>query len=877
MMGGAVARGLAPLWARIFAPFAGRPDREHEMIVNRLIISALILFYLGTATLLDARETRLPLILVSLYFLGALGLLAHMLRHTATSPGRRALALLADIGTLSYGLHAGGALTSLLYPIYLWTIFGNGFRFGLPYLRAASVLSLAGFSLVIASTPFWRDQPSLSAGLLAALVILPLYAGSLIRKLELAREQAESANRAKSQFLASVSHELRTPLNAVIGLSDLVSGSSLDEEQRDMVETIRRSAGSLLTLINDILDLSRIEAGRMPSEQVSFDLFDLLEGLRKMMAAQAGAKGLGLALHVGAHTPRLVRADRRAIEETLLNLLGNAVKFTDRGEVVITAEARPGEGEGVILRFSVSDTGIGIAPEATGRIFESFTQADETIINRFGGTGLGLAIARRLVEALGGRIGVESTPGQGSLFWFTLPATAVAAPAAPPRLAGVEVVLVSARRTVMRDLAGLLSGLGAVVSQAETAAQAVTLIQRPPPPATRRRIGLIDREGLGSDPAALATALRNLLPSGTLALVLVADDLPGGLAPPPLRRHFVSALPTAPDDAALATALLLAGAEEAAQAAAARAGEPPPARPHRPLLVLVAEDNRVNQKVIGKTLERAGHRAVFADNGEKALDALEETAFDLVLMDVNMPVMTGIEATKLHRMASLGGGPRIPIIGLTADAGAEATRNCLEAGMDACLTKPIEPARLIEIIETMAAGPDADAAASTAASTAASAAAGAFARTPAPRPGHDADAVVRRIDEHPRFQGATAAAGPAAIDPRTLADLDALGGPGFVADVTASFVAEAEEVVRTLAQAVADGNARLFRDQAHALRSSAGNVGARAIQDYCGSWQRMTTPELAQQGERAVAILGSELERVRVALARINGQSNASG
>ncbi|MGC8470578.1 MAG: response regulator, partial [Acetobacteraceae bacterium] len=256
--------------------------------------------------------------------------------------------------------------------------------------------------------------------------------------------------------------------------------------------------------------------------------------------------------------------------------------------------------------------------------------------------------------------------------------------------------------------------------------------------------------------------------------------------------------------------------------------------------------------------------AVFVDNGEKALDALEESGFDLVLMDVNMPVMTGIEATKLHRMASLGGGPRVPIIGLTADASAEATRNCLEAGMDACLTKPIEPARLVEIIETMA-------------GDVAGGATGGIAPTSPLRPAGDADAVVRRIDEHPRFQGATAVTGPIAIDPRTLADLDALGGPGFVADVTTSFVAEAEEVLRTLAKAVADGNARLFRDQAHALRSSAGNVGARAIQDYCGSWQRITTPELAQQGERAVAILGSELERVRAALARINGQSNASG
>jgi two-component system sensor histidine kinase RpfC len=283
------------------------------------------------------------------------------------------------------------------------------------------LVGVPGFAAVIWATPYWQANPHLAGGLLAGLFVLPLYTATLIRKLETAKQQAEAASRAKSMFLASVSHELRTPLNAIIGLSALLEDTITEPEQHDMVRTIGSSGRSLLALITDLLDFSRLEAGRTPAAVVDYDLHELLHRVRSMLSVQAREKGLELSIHASARTPYRLRGDARHIQEILLNLAGNALKFTAEGGIVIAVHATALESDRARLRFEVSDTGIGIAPEARERIFESFTQADETIIDRFGGTGLGLAIVKHILARHHARLAVESRLGEGADFIVIFP------------------------------------------------------------------------------------------------------------------------------------------------------------------------------------------------------------------------------------------------------------------------------------------------------------------------------------------------------------------------------------------------------------------------------------------------------------------------
>ncbi len=819
-----------PVLAKIAAQFRGRPDLEHEMTINRLVICVLIAGYLVIALAFGATDVREPLIAIGIYSAFSIGFFVHILVQPGVCEPRRVLAMCVDIGMLSGGIHVGNEVTSLLYPIYLWIIFGNGFRFGQRYLFLATALSVAGFSLVVFVTEYWLAHLYLAVGLLGGLIILPVYASTLIHKLSAARQQAEEASQAKSRFLTSVSHELRTPLNAIIGLSELLRDTTLDSDQQEMTRTIGTAGRSLLALINSILDLARIEERRIATQDVEFDLFALLADVQSILAVQAHAKSVRLALHVTTRTPRRVTADRRHLEEILVNLGGNAVKFTERGSVVIAVDAVGPGACGTRLRCEVTDTGIGIAPEAQSRIFESFTQADETIIDRFGGTGLGLAIVKQLVEFHGGQIGVESTPGTGSTFWFEI--DVAAAESAPSALArpGAAVVVLSADPT----LTTLMQADGGAVRIASSPQHARALIASLRTQGVRSPVAVV-QAGL-ADASALAATIIDGEIADAPALILVCDDPVDGMLPQGLRSQFVTSLVRPLDPARLAEAISIAARNEERAHGGARVEEG--AERRRRLAVLVAEDNRTNQMVIGKILARAGHEAHIVADGEAALEALSARDFDVVLMDVNMPVINGIEATKLYRFASIG-SDRIPIIALTADATAEARQRCEKAGMDACLTKPIEPARLIEMIEAIV--PE---------------------RAEGTGAAPQRSEAVANISDHPKFRPGAAQS----LDRQTLDDLEAMGGREFVGELAAQFAADAASLVRDLNGAATAGDAELFRDRAHALRSSAANIGARAIYDLCLAWRQIGSGELSEHGPEHVNRLHEELERVRAAL-----------
>jgi two-component system, sensor histidine kinase RpfC len=654
-----------------------RPDTEHEQAFFRVAITVLVLFYLSGLSLFGTPSESVVhgLIILSLFLFFSLTMIAAIILNPGISITRRIVCMVGDMSVISYLHYHYGETTAPFYIIYLWVSSGYGLRYGNRYLAAATALAAIGFFMVVRYNKDWRDAQNMGWGLLIGLVVLPMYIASLLAKLSRALEAAEEANTAKSRFLANISHEIRTPINGVIGLLELLNNTLLTDKQRSMVNGAQSSAATLHHLIENVLDISKIEAESLVMTNELFDLHAMVNGVVGLFEYAALDKRLELIRRIESQVPSHVYGDEFRLRQVLVNLVGNAIKFTNEGRVEVQLCVVEKTEEYATLKLLVSDTGIGISEEAQAFIFEPFRQEDERITRHFGGTGLGMSIAKQLIGLMGGTIKVASVAGIGSTFTVNIGLkyannTAIKALRYP---GGVKIIsqkphIITRVRECLKEWAvectvdtrlGISVNESAVIVD-EDVIPDTTLLFAQYPNLRNRDVILYSEHRSENDAwkygySACVTDLNNLE-----LLYTVMHSLQRSTFDFDEHKHGIT--------------------EQGGNTAR----------------ILVADDNRVNQEVTRSFLEQAGHTVSVFSDGQSALDALTSSDYDLAIIDMMMPGQSGLDVIKLYRHVT--GNRELPFIILTANVSADSRKSVESIGAK-YLTKPLRGIQLQKSVD----------------------------------------------------------------------------------------------------------------------------------------------------------------------------------